>query len=44
VIHPAVVTLQQGTEKLRRIAAERPVLVAQALLDGQRPQDAMPLT
>jgi hypothetical protein len=30
VIHPAVVKLRQGTELLHRIAAERPVLVAQA--------------
>jgi hypothetical protein len=39
VIHPAVVKLQQGTEQLRQIAAERPPLVAHALLAGQRPQD-----
>jgi hypothetical protein len=39
VIHPAVLKLQQGTEALHKIAAERPVLVAQALLAGQRPQD-----
>jgi hypothetical protein len=36
--HPSVTRLAQGTEVLRRVIADRPVLVADALLDGVPPE------
>lgn len=34
IIHPAVARLEAGTEVVRRVFDDRPVLVASALLDG----------
>ncbi|HET8643500.1 MAG TPA: hypothetical protein VFM37_16310 [Pseudonocardiaceae bacterium] len=38
VVHPAVVRLAEGTAVLRRIVADRPGLVAEALLGGATPE------
>ena len=38
VVHPAVVRLAEGTTVLRRIVADRPTLVAEALLGGATPE------
>jgi hypothetical protein len=38
VVHPAVVRLAEGTAVLRRIVADRPRLVADALLGGASPE------
>ena len=38
VVHPAVVRLAEGTTVLRRIVADRPTLVAKALLGGATPE------
>jgi len=37
-VHPAVTRLAQGTATLRRIVADRPTLVAEALLGGATPE------
>jgi|SRR5215216_2028895 len=44
VAHPAVVRLAEGTAVLRRVTADRPVLVAEALLDGVMPQQVAEAT
>lgn len=38
VLHPAVTRLAEGTALLRRIVADRPTLVAEALLGGATPE------
>lgn len=38
VVYPAVVRLAEGTAVLRRIIADRPLLVAEALLGGATPE------
>lgn len=38
VVHPAVVRLAEGTAVLRQIVADRPTLVAKALLGGATPE------
>lgn len=38
VVHPAVVRLAEGTATWRRIVADRPTLVAKALLGGATPE------
>lgn len=38
VVHPAVARLAEGTAVLRRIVADRPRLVAEALLGGAAPE------
>ena len=38
VVHPAVVRLAEGTAVLRRIVADRPALVIEALLGGATPE------
>lgn len=44
IIHPAVVRLAEGTAILRRVAADRPVLVAEALLGGATPEQVAEAT
>lgn len=38
VVHPAVTRLAEGTAAMRRVVADRPVLVAEALIAGVMPQ------
>jgi hypothetical protein len=38
IVHPAVVQLTQGTVVMRQIVADRPYLVAEALLGGATPE------